>query len=141
MDKQVLLTLTGLQRDPSGSETVTELSTEAECYERNGSLYILYEERAEDGSLTKNIIKYKNQLLELTKKGAVSSCMVFEPGREHMADYVTPFGLLKLGILTASVTMQCLEDQTEIVAEYSLTEYGEVISHCKIIINIHNLGI
>lgn len=140
MDRQVLLTLTGRQRDPSGSETVTELSTEAECYERNGSLYILYEERAEDGSLTKNVIKHKNQLLELTKKGAVSACMVFEPGREHMTDYATPFGLLRLGILTDSVTMQCLEDQIEISAAYVLTEYGEVISHCKIIINIHNLG-
>ena len=140
MDKQVLLTLTGLQRDPSGSETVTELSTEAECYERNGSLYILYEEKAEDGSLTKNIIKHKNRVLELTKKGTVSTCMVFEPGREHMADYATPFGLLRLGILTDSVTMQYSEDQMEIVAEYALTEYGEVISHCQIIINIHNLG-
>lgn len=140
MDKQVLLTLTGRQRDPSGGETVTELSADAECYERNGSLYILYEERAEDGSLTKNVIKHKGNLLELTRKGTVSTCMVFEPGKEHMADYSTPFGLLRLGIFTDSVTKQCLEDHTEITAVYTLKEHAQVISHCNLFINIQNLG-
>lgn len=140
MDKQVLLTLTGRQRDPSGVETVTELSAEAECYERNGSLYILYEERAEDGSLSKNVIKHKSDLLELTRKGAVSTCMVFEPGKEHMADYTTAFGLLRLGILTESVTKRCLKDQIEITAVYTLKEHGQLISHCNLFINIQNLG-
>ena len=140
MDKQVQLTLVGRQRDPSGNETVTELSAGAEFYERNDSLYILYEEKSEDGSLTKNVIKHKNNLLELTKKGAVNTCMVFEPGREYMTDYVTPFGLLRLGILTDSVKSHHQEDYLEITADYTLTEQEQVISYCKLFIIIHNLG-
>ena len=140
MNQQVQLTLIGRQRDPSGNETVTELSANAEFYERNGSLYILYEEKSEDGSLIKNVIKHKNNLLELTKKGAVNTCMVFEPGRENMTDYVTPFGLLRFGILTDSVKSQHQMEYLEITADYTLTEQGRVISSCNIFIKIQNLG-
>ena len=136
MDNQVRLTLIGRQRDPLGSETVTELSADADFYERNGSLYILYEEKAEDGSPTKNVIKYKNNLLELTRKGAFNTCMVFAPGREYMTDYVTSFGLLKFGILTDSVKSQRQEDYLEITADYTLKEQERVISYCKIDIKI-----
>lgn len=140
MNNQVQLTLIGQQRDPSGSETVTELSANAEIYERNGSLYILYEEKSEDGSLTKNVIKHKNSMLELTKKGTINTCMIFEPGREHMTDYATPFGLLRLGILTDSVKSQQQKDCLEITADYTLTEQERVISYCKIFIKIQILG-
>ena len=140
MNNQVRLTLIGRQRDPSGIETVTELSADAEFYERNGSLYILYEEKSEDGSLTKNVIKHKNNLLELTKKGAVNTCMIFEPGREYITDYLTPFGLLRLGILTDSLKSQRQKDYLEITADYTLTEQERIISYCNIFINIHNLG-
>lgn len=140
MDRQVQLTLIGRQLDPEGSETVTELTTEAECYERNGSLYILYQERSEDGSLTQNIIKRKRHMLEVTKKGSVNTCMTFEPGREHMTDYVTPFGLLRLGILTDSVESRLEGNDMEITADYTLTESGRVISQCNISIKIQNKG-
>ncbi|MCH5341287.1 MAG: DUF1934 domain-containing protein [Acetatifactor sp.] len=140
MNHLVQLTLVGRQRDPSGNETVTELSANAEFYERNGSLYILYEEKSEDGSLTKNVIKHKNNLLELTKKGAVNTCMVFEPGREYKTDYLTPFGLLRLGILTNSLKSQRQKDYLEITADYTLTEQERIISYCNIYIKIQNLG-
>lgn len=136
MNNQVQLTLIGRQRDPSGIETVTELSADAEFYERNGSLYILYEEKSEDGSLTKNVIKHKNNMLELIKKGTVNTCMVFEPGRDYMTDYATPFGLLRLGILTDSVKSQYQKDYLEITADYTLTEQERVISYCNIFIKI-----
>ena len=139
MDKQVQLVLTGRQHAPEGGETVTELSVDAECYERNGSLYILYQERAEDGALTKNMIKWKGHILELTKKGSINTCMTFEPGQEHATDYATPFGLLRLGILTNSVDERLKGDSMEITADYALTESGRMISQCNISIKIHKI--
>lgn len=140
MDKQVWLTLTGRQWDEEKNEIVTEQSAPGTFYERNGSLYILYEERTEEGVIVKNTIKLKGTLLELTKKGAVNTCMIFEPGREHKTDYATPFGSLRLGILTDSVELREAEEQTEITANYVLTESGRAISHCKISIKILNRG-
>lgn len=135
-----MLTLTGRQWDEEKNETVTEQSESGTLYERNGSLYILYDERTEEGGTVRNTIKLKGTLLELTKKGAVNTCMIFEPGREHMTDYATPFGSLRLGVLTDSVEMRESEDQMEITASYMLTESGRVISHCKISIKILKKG-
>lgn len=140
MDNQVLLTLTGRQWDEEKNETVTEQSAPGTLYERNGSLYILYDEKTEEGGTVKNTIKLKGTILELTKKGIVNTCMVFEPGREHMTDFVTPFGSLRLGVLTDSVEMRESEEQMEITSSYMLTESGRIISHCKISIKILNRG-
>lgn len=136
MGRLAWLTLTGRQRDPEGGETITELSAEAECYERGGSLYILYQEKSEDGTLTKNRIKFKEGFLELTKKGSVNTSMIFEPGREHMTDYTTPFGLLRLGIRTDTVEARPKKGSLEITAAYTLSAGGKDISHCFISIKI-----
>ena len=139
MGKEVQLTLIGLQRDEEGQENITRLSVRAEYYLKNGSHYILYEEKQPDGGLTKNTIKFKDNLLELTKRGAVNSRMVFERGREHMTDYATPFGLLRLGVLAQEIVFCQSGNFLEIQARYSLAQAGQPFSHCKITINIQDL--
>lgn len=138
MDKNVWLTLTGRQRNPEDGESVTELTADALYYERDGGLYILYEETAEDGSKTKNRIKLKDLLLEVTKKGAVDACMIFETGKEHTIEYATPFGILRMGILTHSVEVDQSDDRLTVAADYTLTGDGREISQCKIFIKIQN---
>ncbi len=135
MDRQVLLTLTGRQLGPDGAETVTELTAEAEYYERNGSCYILYQE-TEDGLATRNILKQRGNRIELTKKGSVNTCMVFEPGREHATDYFTPYGPLRLNICTRSVDTRRGPGFLEMTADYSLEENGNLLSHYTISIKI-----
>lgn len=138
MDRNVTLTLTGCQQDPDDGETVTKLSAAAECFERNGALYILYEESTEDGGTVKSRIKLKNLLLEVTRKGAMNTCMIFEAGKEHMTEYATPFGNLQMGIRTHSVKTDQSDNELTITADYSLTTGGAEISRCKISIKIHN---
>ena len=140
MEKQVLITLTGRQWDEEKNETVTEQSASGMLHERSGSFYILYDERTETSGTVRNMIKLKGNLLELTKKGTVNTCMVFEPGREHVTDYATPFGSLRLGVMTNSVELRESEEQMEITADYILTESKRIISHCKISIKILNQG-
>ena len=131
MKKNIHLTLTGKQRDDAGEELVTEVQTAAEMYEQNGSLYILYEEIPEDGGpVSKNTIKLKNQVLELTKRGALATRMVFKPGTEHMTDYATPYGCLKLGVFTEKVTASPHPEGLTIRAEYTLTSDGSLLSRC-----------
>ena len=139
MKKKVRLTLTGRQRDEAGQENVTELSVQAEYYERNGSRYILYEENETGTGCTQNIIKLKDGLLELTRKGAVNTRMIFEEGQQHMTDYITPIGTLQLGIATAGVCLKQTNGCLEIHADYDLTDRGHILSHCNISIKIQDL--
>ena len=138
MDRNIALTLIGCQRDPEGGETVTKLSAAAECFEKNGALYILYEESTEDSAVVKTRIKLKDHILEVTRKGAVNTCMIFENGKEHMAEYTTPLGILQMSILTHSVKTDRSDNEMAIVADYSLTTGEAEISRCIITIKIHN---
>ena len=51
--------------------------------EREGVLYVLYEEKTEEGEVVKNLLKIEKELLRasLKKSGAVSWKMVFEQGK------------------------------------------------------------
>lgn len=124
MGTTVQLTLIGHQRDSAGEETITKSTATAEYYEKNGTLYLLYDENLEcsetvteiqknnedaaeipknSNTVVHNRIKCKDNLLEVTRIGTINTHMVFESGKEHMTDYATPYGCLRLGILTHSL--------------------------------------
>lgn len=152
MGEQVRLTIIGRQRDGSGEINVTRTTAKGEYYYKNHSLYLLYRESADDDSaIIQSRIKYNNNRLELIRTGTVHTRMIFECGKEHMTDYVTPYGCLRLGILTHSVEgalpphAQSSMDNAApaknyenliIRAVYSLTAEGQTISDCEIEISI-----
>lgn len=140
MADKVRLTLTGRQQGDTGEETTAETKTTAEYYERNGGFCLLYDEMPENGeAVSKNMIKLKDGVLELTRKGAVCTRMVFQEGVEHRTDYVTPYGCLKLGVLTQSVTDSCRNGIRKIRAEYTLLSEGTPLSDCMVDILIEPL--
>lgn len=135
MTRKGQLTIVGTQLDGSGEEQTARIAAAADYHTADGSIYILYEEDTAEGEgTTRNMIKLKGGALELTKKGAVSARMVFEPGQEHMTLYSTPFGALPLGICTDTVESALSEEEFRICASYSLTSQGCPISHCRILI-------
>lgn len=135
MTRNVWITVRGIQRDADGNESVTETVVSGEYYEKGGSCYFLYEETPEGESGTvKNVIKQKDTLLELTKKGVVNARMVFEQGRTHMTNYMTPYGALALGVKTDRVECLTGPDSFALRAEYELLSGEELISECQITI-------
>lgn len=135
MNRKGQLTIIGIQRDEDDAENRIESAVPAEYGFRSGSHYILYEESSDSpGETTQNIIKLKDSTLELTRKGAVSARMIFEPGREHTMLYATAFGSLPLGIATDTLKSAFSEEDFQIRAEYSLTSQGRSVSRCSIFI-------
>lgn len=133
MNKNIRLTLTGHQQDESGETLVTETRTQAEAYEKEGVLYLFFEECSQDTrSVTKNRIKLKKHLMELTKRGEINTRMVFEPGREYLTDYATPYGSLKLEIATQAMDIHIEENRLHIRIDYILSAQGAVLSRCQL---------
>jgi len=131
MARKAELSLTGLQRDQDGEESVTESRMTADYYEKDGSSYILYEETQEDsGDIVRSIIKYNGSTLEMTRRGAVRSRMIFQAGQAHRTDYVTPYGTLPLEVATRTAEFTRGDSQAEIRLEYTLTSGGQFLSHC-----------
>ncbi len=133
MTKDVRIQINGKQSYPEGENLDTSTEVKAEYYFRNGSHYVIYEEK-EEGFTQENkcMLKVNDRYVELTKKGLVRSYMVFEEGKLHMTEYHTPFGMVLLGVRTQRVEVKEEEHALVIHIEYALESNEEHMAGCKI---------
>lgn len=141
MTKEVLLAIRGLQFDASEEDTNIETVTAAEYYKKNNSHYVIYEEASEglEGT-TKNIIKFRENSLDLMKKGLVNVHMIFEEDRKNMTNYSTPFGDIMIGINARKIRMKEEGKHIQVDVDYALEVNYEHLADCKISMNIQAKG-
>lgn len=138
MTKEILLSLKGLQMEnPEEESQELETITPGEYYKRNGSHYVIYDEVTEGFSdVTRNMIKFKDSALEVTKKGLFNVHMIFEEKKKNMTSYVTPYGNILIGIDTQSVRIQEEEDRIRVDVDYILEANYQHLADCRIEMNI-----
>lgn len=133
MTKEVELSIAGLQWGTDIDENNIETVRKAEYFKRSDSHYLLYEETEEGFSqVSKNRIKFKEHMVELTRQGFMDTHMIFEENKKHMANYVTPYGSLLLGINTGKVCVEEQDDCIRVSVEYVLEMEEEPVSQHKI---------
>ena len=137
MNHNVILTISGLHSTGDEDNGLVETVVDAEYYNRNGTHYLLYEEKEEgDGQVSKNRIKCKGNRLELIRQGILNTHMVFEEGKTHMTPYQTPYGQMVLGIVTRSVKLMEREKEIRIEVDYQLEADGQYLSDSRIVIGM-----
>ena len=135
MNKEVIINISGLQLD-AGTEEPIELMTTGDYYLKNGKHYVIYDELTDDSQVVKNRLKISPKVVEVTKKGASSSHMVFERGKENLTYYDTPFGSLLLGINTSKIDLEEKEDSMALHIVYGLSINSDHVSDCSIDVSI-----
>ena len=141
MKKDVLVSVKSRQADRFSEDTEIETLTPGEYYVRNGSHYVLYEETDDDAmGTTKNMLKFKEDHLELVKKGMVNVHMIFEEKKKNMANYTTPFGNLLIGIEADQIRIKEEEERIAIQVDYALEMNYEHQADCQIRIEISQTG-
>ena len=135
MNKEVIINISGLQLD-AGTEEPIELMTTGDYYLKNGKHYVIYDELTDDSQVVKNRLKNSPKVVEVTKKGASSSHMVFERGKENLTYYDTPFGSLLLGINTSKIDLEEKEDSMALHIDYGLSINSDHVSDCSIDVSI-----
>lgn len=141
MTKDVLLAIKGLQFSQIQEDTNIETVTAAEYYKKNNNHYVVYEEACEGfQETTHNIIKFKENSLDLTKKGLVNVHMIFEENKKNMTNYSTPFGDILIGIDAKRINMQEDGEQIKVDVDYALEVNYEHLADCKISMNIRPKG-
>jgi len=135
MNKEVLVSVKGLQfieNDEEEAEAI-ELVTVGNYHCRDGNKYIKYEESFEgvDGVAT-NLLKIKDDVLEVRKKGAVDVHMVFEKGKKNISYYTTPYGTLLMGIATTNLQIKEAQDSLELQVDYVLEVNDEFLADCTL---------
>ncbi len=133
MTKQVSIMMEGIQKGLEDSPVLTAAS--GIYHIRHDKHYIQFEEQAEEGQGSiKNMIKIALNQVEMTKKGAVNSEMVFDLNRKTEIIYRTSFGTLYFEAQTSRINVNEEEDKLEVVLEYCLFSNDELISeNCTII--------
>ena len=132
MTKDVMVTISGFHMNEEEGDTI-EMVHIGEYYERNGTHYILYEERLEGiAEPVKNRIKVREQRIELQKRGPVTVNMVFEKDKRQSSTYAIPYGSFLMETCATSVEVCAGEDRMEAKASYELNVNGVRCASCDV---------
>lgn len=144
MTKEVIAAIRGLHFSMEDGTDKIETITPAEYFYRGGCHYLIYEDVDEgSGQTTKNLLKWKPHLVELTRKGMIDVHMVFEEQKKNLARYTTPFGSVMVGIDTSKVDVNEEPEKITLSVDYALDINYEQFANCSISVEISekNAGI
>ena len=100
MEKDVIISIQGLQHYAGMDSDNIELVTEGKLEDAEGALRLSYQESELTGMEgTTTVFHVEPERVTLLRMGNVSSEMGFEEGRRHMSLYSTPYGSMEVGIL------------------------------------------
>ena len=101
MTKDVLLSIKGLQIGENEQNDTIEVISPGDYYFRNGKHFFMYEEVMEgQKESTRNMIKVRDNYMELTKKGAVNVHMIFEKNKKKSKKHlqkILRYDIINLG--------------------------------------------
>ena len=140
MTKDVLIAIKGMQFEGAEDPEEIEVIQRGQYYERNGAHYLMYDEPVEGSSeIIKNRIKFRENEVQVAKKGAVNTTLTFTKNEKNMTNYSTPFGNLVIGIDTQAINLEVSESKMDIKVDYALDINYEFLADCKISIEVSSL--
>lgn len=142
MTKDILVSIKGLQFGENSGEEQLEVITKGSYFHKDGKHYIKYDEVVEgmDGRI-QNLIKIKEDGMEVTKRGLSNVHMVFEENKKNVTYYDTPFGNLLVGIAATNVNVDTQKDEIDVQVDYALEINYEHLADCTISMNIKSKDI
>lgn len=127
--KQVVISVTGTQRDAQGEENRIELVSTGDYVQKDGTGYIKYRETELSGMEgTTTVIKLRPAEVVLLRMGKVEQKQVFRPGQRTQSVYTTPFGNLDMAVVTGVLEFSRTagaQDLPAIYIEYELEIAGD----------------
>ena len=137
MTKNVWISVAGLHigDDPEGEKV--EILTPGSYYKKKNHHYVLFDEMSPDcDEVTKNVVKFNDDSITISKRGFTNTEMVFEKNKRSMTNYVTPYGSLVVGIDADRVDVKEEEDSISININYALDVNYEHLANCEIKMDI-----
>ncbi len=124
MEKEVRIYIKGNQYIEGGAaseESVVSVTAFGKLYDRNGKLYVTYEEVTDEEPVPdKVMLKISDSSFEMTRKGLLTSNFIYEKETAHKSDYVTPFGIFKMSVFTKDLSVSVTEEKINLHAVYDM---------------------
>lgn len=143
MKKNVKVSISGIQNNDN--EETVEIVSVGEMLERDGHICVSYEEAADEAAgvdcqIVKSMLKVKPDQIEIIKKGAAQTHMVFIEDRDTISYYSTPFGELEVAIHTDRLERKERDNGFQILLEYALEINASHMSNCNVDIRVDYLS-
>jgi len=121
MEKNVVISIKGMQKYEGVDPDVVELVTEGRM-QRLGSGYMISYEESEVTGLgsTLTTIQVEGERGTMMRMGAVNSQMVFQEGRRHLSMYNTPYGAMAIGVNTHHLLAEVDDKGGDIEIDYAI---------------------
>lgn len=106
--KDITIKIKGKQIYDNQEEDQMEFITDGQLYERNGAIYMVYEESEVSGMKgCKTTLKLQGETLRMKRMGVpgFNSEMYFEKGKRFSHTYETPYGPMDMEMLTREVNI------------------------------------
>lgn len=139
--KKIMMKIVGKQA-ADGQNDQMEFVTEGELYERNGCLYLMYEESEISGMPgCKTRLKITDGSVSMKRLGTKSipagTEMEFTPGRVFTGPYDTPYGSFEMEVITNSIENSLTAEGTGSVhIDYKMSLKGLIESHNQLSIEM-----
>ena len=121
MEKNVIISIKGVQRLEDADPDTMELVTEGRL-EQDGNSYTLSYQESEltglEGTLT--TFQVEPDCITLLRMGEFNSQMVFQPGRRHFSMYDTPYGALSISVNTRKMRAALDDHGGQIEIDYAI---------------------
>ncbi|MCI9155474.1 MAG: DUF1934 domain-containing protein [Lawsonibacter sp.] len=121
MEKEVVISIKGMQKYEGMAPDVTELVTKGRLA-REGESYILSYQESEltglGGTLT--TFQVEGDQVTLLRVGEFNSQLVFQEGRRHLSMYNTPYGAMAIGVNTRHLLAQLSDQGGDIEVDYAI---------------------
>lgn len=121
MEKDVVISIKGMQKYDNTDPDVIELVTQGRLT-REGESYTLSYQESEltglEGTLT--TIQVDGEQVTLMRVGEFTSQMVFQEGRRHLSMYNTPYGAMAIGVNTRHLLAELNDQGGDIEIDYSI---------------------
>ena len=132
MDENVVIKISGLQIVENTGDNV-EVIAKGKHYLKKDKHYLLYEEYENDETTkTSNMIKFNNDIVEITRKGQVDGKLIFQENQKKQSLYSTPMGDLLIEVLTKEIEVSDDDDDVNLKIKYQIHVDGNKVSDNEI---------
>ena len=132
MDENVVIKISGLQIVENTGDNV-EVIAKGKHYLKKDKHYLLYEEYENDeNTKTSNMIKFNNDIVEITRKGQVDGKLIFQENQKKQSLYSTPMGDLLIEVLTKEIEVSDDDDDVNLKIKYQIHVDGNKVADNEI---------
>jgi len=123
MEKDVVISVKGMQKYENADPEAVELVTEGRLARDEGGYTLSYQESeitGLEGTRTTIRVEEDGELVTLIREGGFNAQMVFQEGRRHLSMYNTPYGAMAIGVNTRHLLADLNDQGGDIEIDYSI---------------------